>query len=31
VAVFTQLGHELRSDEPGAADDDKFHDRCPFP
>ena len=30
MAVFPQSGHELRSDEPGAADDDEFHDRCSF-
>src|SRR5262249_6755743 len=30
VAAFTQLGHELRSNQAGASDDDEFHDRCPF-
>jgi hypothetical protein len=30
MAVFPQSGHELRSNEPGAADDDAFHDRCSF-
>src|SRR5262245_42209958 len=30
VAMFPQGRHELGSDEPGTADDDEFHDRCPF-
>src|SRR5262245_4481067 len=30
MAVFTEPGDELCSDQPGTADDDVFHDRDPF-
>src|SRR5207249_4615613 len=30
MALCPQSGHELGSNEPSAADDDEFHDRCPF-
>ena len=30
VATLTEVGHELRSDQAGATDDDEFHDRDSF-